>query len=889
MLLDGLNDKQKKAILATEGPVLIIAGAGSGKTRALTHRIAYLIEEKKVAAYNILAVTFTNKAASEMKERIIKLLTVPQDTSKLAPTLQEPLPEFLRSPSEETPPPPEQAFPHPTEDQASQSAEPSLDLFSQSMDLFGEVTPNASVQNSVPPLSESIPLPEPPPPNRNLSRPQKSHIPTVGTFHSICAQLLRKHIHLLGFENQFTIYDANDQVVLMKQLMKARHMDPKKINPKAVLGHISQAKNQLMTSEQFAMQSHNYFTEKVSELYTPYQQQLAQAQSLDFDDLIMKTVQLFQENPELLSRYQDRYRYISVDEYQDTNHAQYVLIHMLAKKHQNLCVIGDPDQSIYSWRGANMQNILDFEKDYPEALVIKLEQNYRSTPTILEAAHSIIAKNRNRKEKQLWTDRTDTEPIRVWTASNERDEGLKIAQAITAYVERQEQTDYRDFAILYRTNAQSRALEEACMRYGLPYKIVGGVKFYLRKEIKDVIAYLRVIQNPDDTVSLLRIINTPSRKIGGKTIETIQRFSYSYDISLFRALERIQEIPELSSKHEVIFNFISMIRGLQRVNQEFSAGGVIKHVLSESGYKKFLLEDKSDEGETRYQNVQELTTVADKYEGLEPGISLATFLEEVSLISDLDTLENQDNAVTLMTLHSAKGLEFPVVFISGMEEGVFPHSRSLYEPQELEEERRLMYVGVTRAMNSLYLLYARQRMLFGEFKQNAPSQFLLELPDHTVEASADSVIGRRKAAKAAKARAESPDYNNVFAQEFGETDAASSSSSESAGSKRSIPVEGARGFLQGKSKNQSSRSNSQATPGSYRFNGTPPSQASQNSSLHRPLLNPDELSDGDRVRHPKFGDGVVVQISGGIVTIAFKSPRFGIKKLALSIAPLEKI
>lgn len=711
---DELNTDQQKAITATEGPVLIVAGAGSGKTRALTHRVAHLIRNHDVSPHNILAVTFTNKAANEMKHRITGLL------------------------------------------------------------------------------------------NEGFEA-----MPTVGTFHSICAGILRRHGHLLGYENQFSIYDTNDQVVLMKELMHERHLDTKKINPKAVLGHISQAKNQLVGPEEYSLMGHNYFSEKVAELYGPYQARLAKNQAMDFDDLIMKTVELFEQYPDILDQHQERWRYISVDEYQDTNHAQYTLTKRLAEKYRNLCVIGDPDQSIYSWRGANMQNILDFEKDYPEALVIKLEQNYRSTSIILDAAHQVISRNHNRKDKKLWTERTGGEQIRVWQAMDERDEGIKVAQAIMEHIRRHESPDFRDFAVLYRTNAQSRALEESFMRYGIPYRIVGGVKFYLRKEIKDIIAYLRVIQNPDDDVSLLRIINVPSRKIGSKTVEHVQVFAAQNSISLFRALERITEIPQLSSKVRVLEDFTRLIRHFQKINHEFAAAGVIKHVVSESGYRDFLLSDKSPEGQVRLENIQELMTVADKYEGLEAGISLATFLEEIALLTDLDQIEDQHNAVTLMTLHSAKGLEFPTVFITGLEEGVFPHSRALFEPQELEEERRLMYVGLTRAKDNLFLLHARQRMLFGEFKQNAPSQFLADLPEECVEGSTLSQ-SRRPAS-------------------FGD---------------KPIPIE------------------------------NDPTQ---------------DFYDGDRVRHPSFGEGVVINRSGGIVTIAFKDPRYGVKKLALSIAPLEKL
>lgn len=750
--LDGLNDKQKEAIQATDGPVLIIAGAGSGKTRALTHRIAYLIEEKGVRPWNILAVTFTNKAATEMKNRIVKLLS-----------------------------------------------------------------------------------------HEGLAN---TEIPTVGTFHSICAQLLRRHIHLLGFENQFVIYDANDQVVLMKAIMKDHHIDEKQLNPKAVLGAISQAKNQLMGPDDYATHAHNPFTEKVGELYKPYQRRLAKNQALDFDDLILKTVELFEKFPDILDQYRERYLYISVDEYQDTNHAQYTLIKMLAEKYRNLCVIGDPDQSIYSWRGANMQNILDFEKDYPEALVIKLEQNYRSTSLILEAAHSVIERNIHRKEKKLWTERQGGEKLKVCTSRDERDEAYKVAETILKHVRLQEASsekpspDYREFAVLYRTNAQSRVLEEAFMRFGIPYKIVGGVKFYLRKEIKDIIAYLRVIQNPHDSVSLLRIINTPARKIGPKAIEQVQSEAVLADVSFFTALEK-------QTDSKAMLTFSAMIRHFRDLSEEFAVAGLIKHVISESGYRDMLSSDQSPEGEARLQNIQELISVADKYEALEPRIALATFLEEISLISDLDQLEDEPNSATLMTLHSAKGLEFPVVFITGLEEGIFPHSRALFEPHELEEERRLMYVGITRAMNHLYLLHAKQRMLFGEFKQNAPSQFLIDLPEHLVEGNAPATPN--------------PGFGSrVFGGQFDPYGDAPSRSSDSG--PRFVPEVD---FTPDDPENR-------------------PIPMEDDGGFEIP-----ELHDGDRVFHKSFGEGVVIQIAGGMVTVAFKM--VGIKKLSLSIAPLRKL
>ncbi|MFA5793247.1 MAG: UvrD-helicase domain-containing protein [Candidatus Gracilibacteria bacterium] len=733
-LFAGLNDKQIEAVKAVDGPLLIIAGAGSGKTRALTHRIAYLIKEKGTRPGNILAVTFTNKAAGEMKNRISNLLGT------------------------------------------------------------------------------------------------ENEMPTVGTFHAICVQILRKHIHLLGYENNFVIYDSQDQVALMKSLMRERGIDEKQTNPKAVLSNISQAKNELMGPDDYALHAHNMFTEKVGELYKPYQKQLALNQALDFDDILSKTVALFEKFPEILDSYQERFRYISVDEYQDTNHAQYRIVELLAQKYRNICVIGDPDQSIYSWRGANMQNILDFEKDYTEALVIKLEQNYRSTTVILDAAHAVIQKNMHRKEKRLWTEREGGEKINILKSRDERSEGENVAMAIMNHVRMQEAKDYRGFAVLYRTNAQSRVLEETFMRFGIPYKIVGNVKFYLRKEIKDIIAYLRVINNQQDSVSLLRIINTPARKIGPKAIEDLQNEANARDVSLFTVMK--------SSDNKSVEKFVKLILSFQKIVQEFTVANTIKQLIVASGYKDFLLSDKTLDGEARYQNIQELITVADKYSALEPETSLGVFLEEISLMTDLDGLSDEQNAVTLMTLHSAKGLEFPVVFITGLEEGIFPHSRSLFEPQELEEERRLMYVGMTRAMDNLYLLYASQRMLYGEFKQNVPSQFLLDIPE-------DLILG----------------FDAVSGQTYERGGSAKKLDVEDLGY-RPIPVENDYVDM-----NQADN---------FAFDEFAPDQAV-------------ELCDGDRVLHKTFGEGVVIKVQGGIVTIAFKEKKAGTKKLALSIAPLKKL
>lgn len=720
-ILDNLNEKQIEAVTHFNGPMLVIAGAGSGKTRALTNRIAWLIEEKKISPWNILAVTFTNKAANEMKARIVKMISVTNEND----------------------------------------------------------------------------------------------LPTVGTFHSVCVRILRKNIHNLDYENSFGIYDMADQQILMKRIMADMGLDSKKINPKAVLSHISNAKNQLIGPEEYRSYANDYFSEKVAEIYPYYQRHLKQNNALDFDDIIMKTVELFEKFPQILDGYQEKFRFISVDEYQDTNRAQYILIKMLAEKYQNVCVIGDVDQSIYSWRGATIQNIMDFEKDYPETKIVALEQNYRSTQIILEAANSVIEKNRQRREKNLWTVREGGAKIRHWLADNERHEGEMVAQEIMNNLIGREYPNYNDFVVLYRTNAQSRVVEEIFLKYGIPYRIVGGLKFYERKEIKDVLAYLKIIQNPNDSVSLMRIINTPARKIGAKTVEAIREFALKSNISMFNGMLLANEIPELKgSKAEAVENFVKTIKELQKLNQEFKASGMIKHVVAKSGYKK-MLSDDSVETEARLENIAELISVAQKYDKLEAGVSLGIFLEEVSLIADIDAIADHENAVTLMTIHAAKGLEFPYVFIAGLEEGVFPHSRSMLDREELEEERRLMYVAMTRAMDCLYLLHARNRTLYGESRSNAPSQFLADIGGHLVEANFGGHGARM----------------HISVNDIG-----------------SIPV---------------------------------PVELDQGLDI--------AFDTGDRVKHGAFGEGIVVAITGGVATIAFADPKVGVKKLALSIAPLRKI
>ncbi len=726
-ILESLNERQREAVTLTEGPVLIVAGAGSGKTRALTHRIAYLIKEAGVLPWQILGVTFTNKAAEEMKKRIRELLDLPAE----APWNRE-----------------------------------SVDQ------------------------------------------------PAMGTFHSICAQILRNEIHHLGYENRFVIYDDGDQLSLVKKIMKELEIDQKQCNPKAIAGTICAAKNKLQGPEAFTSFAQDFFSQNVAKVYTRYQRALKKANALDFDDLIMIAVELFQSHENILVKYQERWKYIHVDEYQDTNHAQYTFIKLLASAQRNICVVGDPDQSIYSWRGADIQNILSFEKDYPEAKTVLLEENYRSTQNILTCANHIIEKNKGRVEKILWTKNQPGDRIAVVELETEKEEAEFIMNEI-----KNSKRPLSEHVVLYRTNAQSRLVEEALLRFGIPYKIVGGVKFYKRKEIKDVIAYLRLIQNPADDTSFMRVINAPPRKIGAKTLEILQRNAVKESVPLMIMAENAAAITELpEKKQKALKGFAKCMSELRGVNREMSASHVLKEVITESGYGEFLL-DGSEEGEERMENVRELISVSQKYDGLESGISLATFLEEVALVSDTDDLNFQNNAVTLMTLHSAKGLEYPVVFIAGLEEGIFPHSRTLFNPEELEEERRLAYVGMTRAREKLYMTRARNRLLYGEHQINAPSRFIADLPENLIDTDAFNEIGEKDMISALKDTLE----------------------------KQEPALSGAHEKPCGK------------------------------------------LKDGDRISHTMFGEGIVVSLQGDIATVAFKNPRIGIRKLAINIAPIQKI
>jgi DNA helicase II / ATP-dependent DNA helicase PcrA len=674
-ILSKLNPPQREAVETTEGPVLIIAGAGSGKTRALTHRVAYLILEKGVNPHRILAVTFTNKAAGEMKERIQNLLDVNFANSK------------------------------------------SKTLNSKQISNFND-------QNLE---------------NEGYKLKAKSYqLPTVGTFHSVCVRILRREIEVLGYAKNFNIFDEQDQLSLMKKVMKEMGIDVERYKPKAMLGAISKCKNELIGPEEFSASAgsdtEGYYEGIVAKVYSGYQNKLRKLNVLDFDDILLETVKLFQKFPKILEKYQNFFQYILVDEYQDTNRAQYLLVKMLSEKYKNICVVGDDWQGIYSWRGANIKNILDFEKDYPNAKVIKLEQNYRSSQNILDAAYGIISKNIQRKDKKVWTENGSGHAITSHEADDEEDEANFIVREIIKLgkEDKQKKLKLSDFVVLYRTNAQSRTIEEEMLKHSLSYRIIGGVKFYQRKEVKDVLSYLRLAQNFNDEVSLGRVINEPRRGIGAKTLEKWIKLSKDNNLDAINfGLARFGAGVLNNSKVDSIVKFCEFILRAKEKLSKAKLANFIEWIVRESGYERMLL-DGTEEGEIRYENVKEILTVAKKFneESGEEGLSL--FLEEVALQADTDKIDQKSDAVHLMTLHSAKGLEFRYVFIAGLEEGILPHSRSLLSDSEMEEERRLMYVGVTRAKEKVYLLFTSERNLFGSTQVNMPSRFLDDIPEHLI-------------------------------------------------------------------------------------------------------------------------------------------------------------
>ena len=732
-----LNPQQQEAVYHTEGPLLILAGAGSGKTRVLTHRIAYLIDKKGINPWNILAITFTNKAASEMRERVDKIVG------------------------------------------------------------FG---------------SESV---------------------WVSTFHSTCVRILRRYIDRLGYDTRFAIYDTEDQKTLMKEVCRKLNIDTKKTKERSLLAQISHAKDELITPDEMELNAGGDFVKKkVAEVYREYQAALRRNNALDFDDLLVKTVELFQSCPDVLEYYQNRFRYIMVDEYQDTNTVQFKFISTLARQYRNLCVVGDDDQSIYKFRGANIRNILDFEKVFPDAKVVKLEQNYRSTQNILNAANGVIANNRGRKEKALWTENEQGEPILFQQFQNGYEEAEYVSGEISKKV-RKGEAEYQDFAVLYRTNAQSRLFEEKFLYANIPYKIVGGVNFYSRKEIKDILAYLKTIDNGKDDLAVRRIINVPKRGIGNVTLAKVQAYADSRDISFFEALEEAGEIPGLGKAALKIQPFVHLIHEMRLSLADMSMQDLIQAILDKTGYAEDLKNEDTDESEARLENIDEFINKAVTYEEGAEEPNLSGFLEEVALVADIDSVEDGDNRVLLMTLHSAKGLEFPYVYLAGMEDGLFPSYMSIAadDPtEEIEEERRLCYVGITRAMKELTITCARCRMVRGETQYNNVSRFVREIPSE--------LLARKSVMPREPKKLEVPQNTSY-----------------------------------------------QKAKEAFRTKTFDPQQFK--------VVKADKLdyTVGDQVSHVKFGKGTVLEITEGgrdyEVKVDFE--RFGVKKMFASFAKLKKV
>jgi len=754
-LLDGLNDAQRQAVLATDGPTLIVAGAGSGKTRVLTHRVAHLVKDLGVPPTSLLAITFTNKAAREMQERLRHL---------------------------------------------------------------------------VGPVVKAM---------------------WVMTFHAACVRILRRSGAPLGYSSSFTIYDESDAERLMTAVCRQLDFDPKRLAPRAVRHAVSAAKDELRDPDAYADIAMTFFDRKVAEAYKLYQRRLVESNAVDFDDLIMQTVRLFREHPDVLASYQQRFAYVLVDEFQDTNVAQYELLKLLTAKSRNLSVVGDGDQSIYAFRGATMRNILDFESDYPEAKVILLEQNYRSTQTILSAANAVIANNLERKPKNLWTALGGGQPIVRYQAENEHDEAAWVVEEIERL--RRQGFDYGQVVVFYRTNAQSRVLEEVFVKAGEPYKVVGGVKFYDRREVKDLLAYLKATVNPLDTVSLRRVLNVPRRGIGDTSERALERFATEEEIPFADALRRAGEVPGLGSRQaRSTADFVAVLDELRAgMDEGRLPAQLVEDAWTLSGLMRELEADDSIEGQGRVENVRELRSVAGEYTEREPDGGLAGFLESIALVSDADEVESGSTAVTLMTLHTAKGLEYPVVFIVGLEENVFPHIRSLVEPRDLEEERRLAYVGITRARERLYLSHAWSRSLFGATNFNLPSRFLKEVPDElvTVASAASSAKERR------------------------------SSWSPSSWDDASPAFGAGRSSFGGRS-GAGSRGRQPAAP------ATP---AARLADQQRGALDLG-LAPGDTVVHRQWGNGEVVAVSGqgDRATAEVDFPGLGRKRLLLRYAPLTR-
>ncbi len=739
-----LNPLQRQAVETLEGPVLILAGAGSGKTRALTHRIANLMAQG-IPPWNILAVTFTNKAANEMKARIRKLLKIADESGT-----------------------------------------------------------------------------------------DPSHMPHMGTFHSICVRMLRRDIEAIGRDRNFVIYDGDDQDKAMGMVLKELQIAPEEMKSRAALSAIGRFKCEAMSPAAVKAQATTWQTQRLSSIYSKYQSMLKESNALDFDDLLNETLRMLQECPDVLKRYQNQWQYIHVDEYQDTNHVQYMLVSLLSQEHRNICVIGDPDQSIYAFRGADIRNILEFKNENKDAVIIKLEQNYRSTQLILDGADGVIAANPDRPPKKMWTDRKTGPKIALEEVGDERAEAERAIRSVMQH--QKEGMTLSDQVILYRTNAQSRLFEEACLRLGVPYRIVGGMKFYARREVKDVLAYLFTILNPSDTISLLRVINVPSRKIGNTTMGRLQQYCNERSLSLWQAIKHIEMVDGLNEPTKKrLSEFGLTITKLQQRANEVTVSNLTTELLKEVGMEKWL-RDGTEEGETRWQNVLELLSVMHKYDALEPKVSLTSFLEEAALISEVDKLEAPGDALTLMTLHLCKGLEFQSVIIGGCEEGVFPHSMSHMDKAQLEEERRLMYVGMTRSKEHLRLMHARSRMLWGETQSNVRSRFLDDIPSSVLEVKSDDM-----------------------------------------GSKY--------GWLSSQRSSFSNIKTSHRTSGND-FNQDVSDIFENDSQDAAEGYNAaDAIADGSRVLHKVFGLGTVERRLGDIVEIRFDSGNT--KKLALSIAPLQ--
>ena len=781
---DTLNPMQREAVFTTEGPLLVLAGAGSGKTRALTHRVAYLIEEKGVKPWNILAITFTNKAAGEMRERVNQLVD------------------------------------------------------------FG---------------ADSV---------------------WVSTFHSLCVRILRRFIENLGYTTDFSIYDSDDTKTLMKQIFKDLEVNQKVLKERGVLGVISSAKNEMISPEEFLLSAKadgDSRLQRIGELYMEYQKRLKKNNALDFDDLLVKTVELFQAKQEVLEYYQDRFRYIMVDEYQDTNTVQFKLVSLLAAKYRNICVVGDDDQSIYRFRGANIKNILSFEETFPGAKVIKLEQNYRSTKMILDSANEVIKNNAGRKDKTLWTENEVGERPVFREFGSSFDEAEWVVRDIV-----KKGGPWKDYAILYRTNAQSRLFEEKCIAYNLPYRLVGGVNFYQRKEIKDILCYLKTIANGRDDLAVQRIINVPKRGIGAMSVARVNMFAMENDMSFYEALERVQAVPGIGKAALKIGVFTDQIGEFRKMlREEKTIKDVIEAVLEKTGYREELKEEGEVEAESRLENIEELINKAVSYWESADEPSLSEFLEEVALVADIDSMDESEDRIILMTLHSAKGLEFPYVYLVGMEDGLFPSMMSLMEgPEALEEERRLCYVGITRAEKRLTLTAAKSRMVKGEMQYARTSRFINEIPDVCLERpdQDDSKSGWRKTADAYKDLAE--EAGLPWAKS---ADASGKAEDGHSGRFKDRPS-GVSLFGQ--------KSDAYKSPYASKTSGTPSSTPAFGKAFTVEKPKNLDYSEGDRVHHMRFGDGTVKAITDGgkdfEVTVEFDRETVGTRKMFASFAKLKK-